>query len=123
MRELYVCTKDAWLTSHHACHFHPVHGSHYIDLDGGLILVSVVFNGEHGKESFNAHPDVADLPDPVFEGMVTMSAHRDNQAKKYTDVHHAALASTLGVTDTDTVVEVSKKSEARCKSVRIGHIS
>lgn len=122
MKKLYVCTKEAWLTSHHACHFHPVAGSHWIELEDGLILLAAVFNGEHGEETFSAHPDVTPLPDPIFEGNVTMAAHRDNSARKYSAAHHAALVATLGVTDSDTVLDVSRKSEARCRSVKISHI-
>ena len=123
MRKLFISTKSAWLASFRACHFHPVAGSPYIDLGNGLILVAAVFNGEHGEEEFTAHPEVAALPDPVFEGRdLTMAAYRDNPAKKYSHEHHAALVSSLGVTDSNTVLEVSKKAEARCKSVKIGHI-
>jgi hypothetical protein len=122
MRKLFVCTKDAWLASHHACHFHPVGGTDYIDLEGGLILVSASFNGEHGEERFTAHPDVAPLPDPIFEGNVTMGEHRDNEARKYSVAHHEALVKSLNVTDSDTVMDVSRKASARCKAVRIAHI-
>lgn len=122
MRKLFVCTKEAWFASHRACHFHPVAGSQYIDLEGGLILVAAVFNGEHGEEAFSAHPDVAPLPDPIFQGKVTMGEHRANPDAKYKAKHHLALAAELGVLDSDTILDVSRKSEARCKSVKIGHI-
>ena len=119
MRKLFVCTKEAWLASHYACHFHPVAGSHYIDLDGGPILVAAVFNGEYGEERFDAHPDVAALPDPVFEGKITMAEHVANPERKYSAAHHAALVATLSVADSDTVMDVSKKAQARCPAVRV----
>jgi hypothetical protein len=121
MRRLLICPKSRWEAGHKAGHFHPISGSHYIDLDNGLVLVSVLFKDEWTESAFIENQDVANLPDPVFEGTQTMIAHRDDPARRYTHEHHEALKK-LGVKDEDTVLEVSKKAQAIHPLVCIKHI-
>jgi len=121
MKTLFVTTREAWLAGHQAGHFHPVGGSHWLDIGDGLILLAATFNGEYGEETFSAHPDVAPLPDPVFQGTVKLKDHVE-KGGKFTARHHAALTAKFGVTDADTVMDVSAKAKAVCKSVCVAHI-
>lgn len=121
MRKLYVCAQGVWLKHHRSGVFHPMTGSDYIDLPDGMVLLSAGFSRASSEESFASDPDVAALPDPIFEGSVKMKDYKDNPVKTYKDKHHQALAA-IGVGDSDTVLDVSKKAQAICKSVCIRHI-
>lgn len=55
--------------------FHPQHGSHYIDLPNGRILVATAFASEFAEEEFHARSTTKrSLPHPVFEGTDTITA-------------------------------------------------
>lgn len=122
MRTLYICSKDLWFASHHKGLFHPVGGSHYLDLENDLVLVAAVMRDEGAEIEFNDNPDVSPLPDPIFEGNVKLSDHGKKPEKHYHSEHHTALKNALGVSDNDTVLDVSKKSQARIATVRISAI-
>lgn len=121
MRVLLVCPKDVWLDAHRKHLFHPVAGSHWIDLGEGDIIVAAVFKDAATEEAFLAMPGVAPLPDPIREGNVAMIAHRDNPATPYLGAHHEALKA-IGILDSDTVVDVSKKTQAIHPLVKLAHI-
>lgn len=80
MQKLYaICTKEAYQKSIPL--FHSQHGSHYIDLPDGRLLVTVAFHHESSEAQFLALAGVELLPDPHFEGN-----------KQLADHHHAAVA-------------------------------
>jgi hypothetical protein len=109
MRRLFVCPKDVWLAHHRDNGFHPVTGSHYLELPDGMVLVSAAFHHEGAELKWTSHPDVAALPDPVYDGKTTLAQHRDNPERRYTHVHHEALKA-MGAADGDTVMDVSRKA-------------
>lgn len=121
MRELFICSKDTWLRAHNGLCFHPSGGSHYIDLPDGMVIVATVTKDEDADDHFRSMEGVAPLPHPVFEGNKTLAAHRDDPATAYLAEHHDALKS-LGIEDTDTVLDVSKKTAAIHPLVKIRHI-
>lgn len=120
MRHLYVCPRETWEKAHYKCLFNPGAGSHYIDLPDGLVIVAAVLN-EASEGEFLKMAGVAALPDSVFQGNVTLAEHRDNPATAYLTDHHEALKA-LGIEDTDTVLDVSKKTKAIHPLVKIAHI-
>lgn len=121
MRQLYICSKEVWLRAHNAFCFHPSGGSHYIDLPNGLVIVAAVTTDEDADDRFRSMEGVAALPHPAFEGNKTLVAHRDDPATAYLADHHVALKA-LGIEDTDTVLDVSKKTAAIHPLVKIRHI-
>lgn len=121
MRHLYVCPLATWKRAHNYHLFHPVAGSHYVALSDGMIIVAAVLKDEACEEEFLGMEDVAALPDPTFEGNTTLAIHRDNPATEYMAKHHEALKA-IGVEDTDTTLDVSKKTQAIHQLVKIAHI-
>lgn len=119
MKKLYVATKDAVLQNKNM--FHPATGFHYIDLPGGQVLLCAEFQNEDIEENWNQLADVAALPDPIFEGKMTVKDQKDDANRKFNKAHSDALAS-IGVQDTDTVLDVSRKASAIHPLVRIRHI-
>lgn len=121
MRQLYICPKDTWLRAHNSLCFHPSGGSHYIDLPNGLVIVAAVIKDEDAEDQFRSMEGVAPLPHPAFEGKRTLGDHRDDPATAYLAEHHDALKA-LGIEDTDTVLDASKKTAAIHPLVKIRHI-
>jgi hypothetical protein len=81
--------------------FHPQHGSHYIDLPNGRIIVAVDFADEGAEEAFGLRSaSRKSLPHPVFEGTDKIAAH------------HVAELGHLGVDKNSTVRDVIKKVSA-----------
>lgn len=136
MRRLYVCPKSVW-KQHLDC-FHPAIGSHYIDLGDpddpdGLILISTDFMSEAGEDKWHEHPEVAVLPDATFEGTTTVDEL--NQESKYAKVKgdkhphalkkvkqkHVDALKKIGVTETDTILDISNKAKKIHPLVKIKH--
>ncbi len=56
--------------------FHPQHGSHYIDLPNGRILLCADFVDEGTEEAFSLRAtSLKSLPHPVFSGTEKISAY------------------------------------------------
>src|SRR5678809_968063 len=119
MKKLYVAQKTTVLANKNM--FHPATGFHYVDLPGGQVLLSAEFQNEDLEENWNAIADVAALPDPIFEGKMTVKDQKDDTKRKFSKAHSDALAA-IGVIDTDTVLDVSRKASAFHPLVRIRHI-
>lgn len=67
MKTFHTMTKEEWQSLIN--YFHPIHGSHYIDLPNGRVLVAVQFSTEWAEESFHALAKTkTDLPHPVWQG-------------------------------------------------------
>jgi len=110
--------------------FHPVIGSHYIDLsnnalsnnalsnDGlpdGLVLMCTSFDhDERAEDLFHAHAEVAILPHPTLAGTVKLKDHVDAPGYKFAQKHLEALKghATLGFSEMDTVIDLARKASA-----------
>ena len=95
--------------------FHPLIGSHYLELSGGLLLVMTSFDhDERAEDLFHAHPEVAILPHPTADGNLPLKSHLGRAGYKFKQEHLDALKSheLMGVTDSDTVLDVFKKAGA-----------
>lgn len=140
MKRLYVLPYRVWKQASAKCLFHPISDGHFGIIEGipdgidargvreyleanpeVLVLASAMCNGEAAEEEFGQHPDVAALPDPVFEGTIKLAAHRDNPKTRFVHHHHEALKK-IGVTDTDTVMDVSRKAATFWPMVKVKHI-
>ena len=121
MTKLYVLPESVALEF--VDQYDPRTGAHWIPLSDGLVLMAADFGHEHNEERFLDHPEVAILPDPVFEGNKTLKVAKGEVGKKMKDIHITALGNKLGLTDNATVVDISKAAKAihplvRCKYLR-----
>jgi hypothetical protein len=110
MKKLYLCPLKVAQANRGI--FHPS-GWHGINLPGGVILVATDFVNEEAEEYFRGLPEVEALPDPVFAGTKTMKEAKPKRWK--------ALAS-IGVVETDTVLDVRKKASKIHPLVKISTI-
>jgi hypothetical protein len=101
--------------------FHPVIGSHYIDLPNGMILMMTSFDhDERCEDLFHEHPAVAILPHPANDGRKPLKAHVGAPGYKFGQPHLDALTGhpDLGIEDTDSVLDVARKASALHPEVR-----
>ena len=74
--------------------FHPMIGSHYIDLPDGMILMCTSFDhSEIAEDLFHGHPEVAILPHPTLMGNVTLKEHVGSHAHRF-QPHHLSRSQT-----------------------------
>jgi len=107
MRRFYVAPKSIWRA--HVDLFHSRIGSHYVDLAGGMVLVSTDFDNPAAEEKWHLHPEVARLWNSTTEQSSKLSdlllpAHA---RKQFTQAHLAALNS-IGITGEHTVADVHR---------------
>jgi hypothetical protein len=131
MRRLYVVPKSVWAgtiqtgaganpdgspqpaTIETVRLFHPLIGSHYLELPGGLLLVMTSFDhDERAEDLFHGHPEVAILPHPTSDGNLPLKSHLGRAGYKFTQAHLDALKghALMGITESDTVLDVFKKA-------------
>jgi hypothetical protein len=143
MRRLYILPKDVWngtmQTGTRALpdgsteavlqpvtqFFHPLIGSHYIDLANGMILMMTSFDhDERCEDLFHAHPEVAILPHPAQDGNKPLKAHLGRPGYKFEQHHLDSLTShrDLGVLETDSVLDVARKAAAIHPEVRFRNV-
>ena len=143
MRRLYILPKSVWSgeiqTGTHtlpdgssqpvmlrvAQLFHPGIGSHYIDLPGGLVLMMTSFDhDERAEDLFHAHSEVAILPHPTLDGRKPLQAHVGAAGYKFEQRHLDALIAhaALGVSGTDSVLDVARKTETIHPEVRFRNV-
>ncbi|HYD47107.1 MAG TPA: hypothetical protein VEB21_02100 [Terriglobales bacterium] len=92
---------------------------------GCPILVVADFVTEDAEEAWTGNPDVALLPDPVFEGNVRIKDKVGDQVKKIAADHLSALKKhpALGFDEaTDTVLDLSRKAARINPLVRVRHL-
>jgi len=139
MRRLYVLPKDVWngvvQTGTKALPdgssepvylpmiqlFHPIVGSHYIDLPNGMILMMTSFDhDERCEDLFHAHPDVTILPHPSSDGKKSLKEHVGTPGYKFEQRHLDALKKhpELGIVESDSVLDVARKASAIHPEVR-----
>ena len=133
MRRLYVVPKSLWsgtiqtgaragpdgsaqpATIETVRLFHPLVGSHYVELPGELLLVMTSFDhDERAEDLFHAHPQVAILPHPTSDGNLPLKSHLGRTGYKFAQAHLDALTGhgLLGIVESDTVLDVFKKAGA-----------
>ena len=101
--------------------FHPIVGSHYIDLPNGMVLMMTSFDhDERSEDLFHAHPAVAILPHPSADGKKPLKSHVGAAGYKFTQRHLEALTSHphLGIVETDSVLDIARKASAIHPEVR-----
>lgn len=139
MRRLYVLPKDVWGGTVQTGTrsnpngsvepvllpmiqlFHPMLGSHYIDLPNGMVLMMTSFDhNERSEDIFHAHPQVAILPHPVRDGNKPLKNHIGAPGYKFEQHHLDALTGhpDLGILPTDSVLDVARKASATHSEVR-----
>lgn len=104
--------------------FHPLIGSHYIDLPNGMILLCTSFDhNEQHEDLFHSHPEVAILPHPTLDGNLPLAQHSTRAAYKFAAKHLKALVDSpdLGVLATDSVLDVARKAAAVHPEVKFRH--
>ncbi len=95
--------------------FHPIIGSHYLELPGGFILLMTSFDhDERAEDLFHAHPEVAILPHPTADGNLALKSHLGRSGYKFTQTHLEALKGhdRMGIAETDSVLDVFRKAGA-----------
>ena len=95
--------------------FHPAIGSHYLELPNGFLLLMTSFDhDERAEDLFHAHPEVAILPHPTLDGNLPLNSHIGRSGYKFTQAHLDALQGhdRMGLTDTDSVLDVFRKAGA-----------
>jgi hypothetical protein len=133
MRRLYILPKEVWNgtiqtgtrvlpdASSEPIHvptiqlFHPMIGSHYIDLPNGMILMMTSLDhDERSEDLFHAHPSVAILPHPTRDGAKPLKNHIGIAGYKFEQHHLDALKGhdRLGIVETDSVLDVARKAAA-----------
>jgi len=139
MRRLYVLPKEVWSgmvqTGTRALPdgssepvyvpmiqlFHPMIGSHYLDLPNGMVLMMTSFDhDERYEDLFHAHPAVAILPHPASDGKKPLKSHVGAPGYKFEQRHLDALKGhqDLGILESDTVLDVARKASALHPEVR-----
>lgn len=101
--------------------FHPLVGSHYIDLPNGMILMMTSFDhNERCEDLFHAHPEVAILPHPTHDGNKPLRLHIGRPGYKFEQHHLDALIShrDLSIQETDSVLDVARKAAVIHPEVR-----
>ena len=101
--------------------FHPIIGSHYIDLPNGLVLMMTSFDhDERCEDLFHGHPAVAILPHPTLEGRKALKSHVGVSGYRFEQHHLDTLKQhrDLGIMDADTVLDVARKAAAIHPEVR-----
>ncbi|HKV95774.1 MAG TPA: hypothetical protein VJW20_24745 [Candidatus Angelobacter sp.] len=101
--------------------FHPMLGSHYIDLPNGMVLMMTSFDhNERSEDIFHAHPQVAILPHPTRDGNKPLKNHIGSSGYKFEQHHLDALTGhpDLGILPTDSVLDVARKASAIHPEVR-----
>lgn len=101
--------------------FHPIVGSHYIDLPDGMVLMMTSFDhDERSEDLFHSHPDVAILPHPTSDGKKPLKSHVAAPGYRFEQRHLDALIKhrELGVLETDSVLDVARKASAIHPEVR-----
>src|SRR5438552_7841589 len=106
MNHYYITTLATF--HEHKDSFHPQHGSHYVEIGGGKILVSVTWP-EHndGFERFEAHADVSVLPSILTEGTQPI-------AKEHSD-----LLAPIGHVHGETIIHLANRAGALHQGIRI----
>lgn len=93
--------------------FHPQFGSHYLELDDGMILmVTNLSHSEWAEDTFHLHPEVAILPHPSTDGKMTMKEHitrSPESGHKFQQKHLDLLSKRFGIVETDNLFDVVKK--------------
>ena len=105
--------------------FHPMIGSHYIDLPDNLVLMMTSFDhDERCEDLFHAHPEVAILPHPTLDGKKALKNHIGASGYRFAQRHLDALTShrDLGIVDTDSVLDVARKASAIHPEVRFRNV-
>ena len=131
MRRLYVLPKETWSGSMQTGTraladgspepvlvpmiqlFHPMIGSHYLDLPNGMVLMTTSFDhDERCEDLFHAHPAVAILPHPTRDGTKPLKSHVGAPGYKFERQHLDALTAhaQLGIAETDSVLDVARKA-------------
>ena len=101
--------------------FHPIVGSHYVDLPNRMILMMTSFaHDERSEDLFHAHPEVAILPHPTSDGKKPLKNHVGTSGYKFEQRHLDALTGhrELGILETDGVLDVAHKASAIHPEVR-----
>ena len=101
--------------------FHPIVGSHYIDLPNGMILMMTSFDhDERSEDLFHADPAVAILPHPASDGKKPLKNHIAAPGYRFEQRHLDALTGhpDLGIVETDSVLDVARKASAIHPEVR-----
>ena len=143
MRRLYILPKDVWngmvqtgtrtmpdgslepVRIPMAQIFHPIIGSHYIDLPNGMVLMMTSFDhDERCEDLFHGHPEVAILPHPTFDGRKALKNHLGTSGYRFAQRHLDALTGhrELGIADTDSVLDVALKASAIHPEVRFRNV-
>jgi hypothetical protein len=95
--------------------FHPAIGSHYLELPGGFVLLMTSLDhDERAEDLFHGHPEVTILPHPTADGNLPLKSHIGRPGYKFTQAHLDALQAHdgMGITETDSVLEIFKKAGA-----------
>lgn len=101
--------------------FHPIIGSHCIDLPNGMLLMVTSFDhDERCEDLFHAHPEVAILPHPATDGRKPLKTHVGSPGYKFEQRHLDALTGLpeLGAVETDNVLDIARKASAIHPEVR-----
>ena len=143
MRRLYVLPKETWSGaiqigaralpdgSSEPVHlpmiqlFHPMIGSHYLDLPNGMVLLVTSFDhDERCEDLFHAHPEVAILPHPTRDGNKPLKSHVGTPGYKFDRRHLDALKGhpDLGILETDSVLDVARKASQLHPEVRFRNV-
>jgi hypothetical protein len=90
---------------------------------GSPLLISTTFtdHGESQETRWHSHPDVGILPNPVFEGTMSLSDCADCPEHKF-EQHHLEHLVHIGVVPTDTVLHVSDKAKVFHRDVKLSPI-
>lgn len=105
--------------------FHPIIGSHYIDLPNGMVLMMTSFDhDERCEDLFHGHPEVAILPHPTLDGRKPLKNHLGESGYRFAQRHLDALTGhrDLGIVDTDSVLDVARKASAIHPEVRFRNV-
>ena len=99
MTKLYaICDRAAY--DKFKDYFCPQHGSHYIELQSGKLLVIAFFHKEENEIVFANLPGVTPLPDAFFTSGTLAKEHAEQLAE-------------LGITESSSMLDVARAAGAR----------
>lgn len=94
----------------------------YLELSSGMVLVSANLFSEAHEEKWHGHPEVAILPDPVFEGGEMLKSHvGKSEGRSFKQKHLTALAS-VGALENEGVLDLEARVMKLNTSMRLRSI-
>lgn len=99
MKRFYVAPRSLWLAR---VDMFDVEGTSCVELDDDHLLINTDFKSSWAEEQWHAHPEVARMAHPYYEGTVPLAQlhqHPQHAHKQFKRHHHEKLQNLLAISD------------------------